>query len=528
VATRTDDRPLTRWRRVAMLTAGLAAATTAVSCSGSAKPTGSSGSTVRRELTYGSILSPPTLNPANGDPAYTAIYQWAYDPLVILQSDGTYAPGLATKWGYVGKGNKTYELTLRDGVKFSDGAALDAQAVKTYLDYVKTQKTGSVAGLAANITSVTVTGPQTLRIALSQPDPSLTFYFAQSFGLGDIASPKAVANPKTLDSGTAGAGPYTLDVSKTVANDHYTFVQTPNYWDKSRQHWQTVTVRVIPNASSMIQAMQAGQVQAASGDATTLQAARAAQLTVMAPPQSLTGLNLLDRAGKVAKPLADVRVRQALNLAVDRPAIAQALYGDKNLALSQYALKGQPGYDEKLDGVYPHDVAKAKQLLADAGYPHGFTLSVLSANLVGLDKVVQAIGGQLQDIGVTLKVDSKATANDYLTSMVSGKYPVAGITYGLATLGTLYVGVVNPKGPFNPFHIADPKLTALYGTYFAAGPDESNSAAQKVNAYLVDQAWTVPVVGAPLSYYTAKGITGLNATSGNAGVPALADVRPAG
>jgi len=115
-----------------------------------------------------------------------------------------------------------------------------------------------------------------------------------------------------------------------------------------------------------------------------------------------------------------------------------------------------------------------------------------------------------------------------LTSMVSGKYPVAGITYGLATLGTLYVGVVNPKGPFNPFHIADPKLTALYGTYFAAGPDESNSAAQKVNAYLVDQAWTVPVVGAPLSYYTAKGITGLNATSGNAGVPALADVRPAG
>ena len=88
-----------------------------------------------------------------------------------------------------------------------------------------------------------------------------------------------------------------------------------------------------------------------------------------------------------------MRVRQALNYAVDRKAIAKALYGDETLALSQYALPGQPGYDETLDEKYPHDVAKAKQLLAEAGYPNGFTLPVLDTSLSGLNKVTRPSAG---------------------------------------------------------------------------------------------------------------------------------------
>ena len=90
-----------------------------------------------------------------------------------------------------------------------------------------------------------------------------------------------------------------LDPAQTVTGDHYIFVQNPNYWDKTRQHWKPVTVRAITNPSSMIQAMQAGQVQAALGDATTLTAAASAGLNVTAPPQAMTGLNLVDRAGQL-------------------------------------------------------------------------------------------------------------------------------------------------------------------------------------------------------------------------------------
>lgn len=501
--------------------------TAAAGCSSGASSGATSGSAVAKDVTFGTSLAPNTLNPATGDPAYGSIYQWAYDPLVIMKGDGSFAPGLATKWGYT-DGNKAYELTLRDGVKFSDGTPLDAQAVKTYLDYERSQKTGSESQLLISVASIDVTGPLTLRLNLATPDPNLTFDFAQGFGGGDIASPKAVANPSSLDTDTAGAGPYMLDKSNTVASDHYTFVQNPNYWNKSLRRFKTVTVRVITNPSSMVQAMQAGQIQAALGDATTLQAAKNAGLTVIAPPQALTGLNLMDRDGKVVKALGDVRVRQALNLAVDRTAIAKALYGDSNLALDQYALKGQPGYEASLASSYPHDIAKAKQLLAQAGYPHGFSLPVLSASLSSFDKVIAAIGGQLKDVGVTLQVTSKSTAPDYLTAMLSGQYPAAAIGYGLANMGSLYAGFVNPNGPFNPFHIADPQLNALYQQYNTADPQSSAGIQKQINSYLVKQAWTVPVVGAPLSYYLAKGYTGLDATAANSAVPYLPGLHPAG
>ena len=198
-----------------------------------------SASAAPSELTFGTQAGPPSLNPAVGDPAYGATYQWAYDPLVVMQPDGTFAPGLAVKFGYVaGSSNKVYEMTLRDGVKFSDGETLDAKAVKTYLDYLRAQKTGSLAPLLANVTTIDATGPMTVRITLKSSDPSLTFNFAQAFGLGNIASPKAVANPSTLDKSTAGAGPYMLDAAQTVSGDHYTFVPNPNYWNKDRQHWK--------------------------------------------------------------------------------------------------------------------------------------------------------------------------------------------------------------------------------------------------------------------------------------------------
>ena len=493
-------------------------------CGGNGSTNKTEAGSVGDVITFGTSLVPPSLNPAIGDPAYGSLYQWAYDPLVVMNGDGTFSPGLAEKWGYVGEGNMNYELTLRKGVKFSDGTPLDAQAVKTFLDYQRSQKTGSVPALFVKVKSIDVTGPLTLRISMSAPEPNLTFNFAQAFGGGDIASPKAIAKPASLDTATAGAGPYMLDPEQTVANDHYVFVPNPYYWDKGRQHFKKVTVRVIPNPATMVQAMQSGQIQAALGDPTTLAAARRAGLTVIAPPQALTGLNLGDRSGAKSKPLGDVRVRQALNYAVDRAAIAKALYGDEKLALSQYALEGQPGYDAALGQKYPYDPDKAKELLAQAGYPDGFTLPVISTPLASLEKVTQAIGGQLEKVGVKLDITSKP-AGDYFAAMIDGTYPAASIGYGLANMGTLYAGFVFPQGPFNFFHTEDPKLAALYNQYFAASAEESADAQQQINDYLTEQAWTVPVVGAPLSYYLVKGLSGWDATSANAGVPWLTELH---
>lgn len=516
-------------RRSGVIVAGtLAVVMVAAGCSASSSGGGSNTPAYDGDtLTFATAAVPPSMNPVLGDPAYGLLYQWAYDPLVIMNGDGTYSPGLAEEFGYVGEGNQTYQLTLRDGVEFSDGSVLDAEALKTYLDYARTQTIGTPTTLLASIESVEVTGPLSVTIKLNRPDPGLTFYFAQGFGAGFVISPDATTDPASLDTTTAGAGPYMLDPAETVAGDHYTFVQNPNYWNPERQHWEKVTVRVITNSSSTIQAMQAGQVQAALGDATTIQAARKANLEVIDPPQALTGINLADRAGEVSEPLGDVRVRQALNMAVDRKTIAKALYGTEDLAMSQYALEGQAAYTEELADVYPYDPEAAKALLAEAGYPDGFTLPVLTTKLSGLDKLTEAIAGQLSEIGVTLDITTQATAPDYFTAMVSKEYPAAVIAYGLANMNTLYTGFVNPVGPFNMFSTVDPELDDLYAQYNVADAETGVQLQQDINARLVDQAWTIPVVGAPLSYYLSGGLTGIEATSANAGVPMITDLRPA-
>ena len=515
-------------RRIAAVLAGtVALALAAAGCTSGGGTGPSSAPYAGDTLTFATATVPPSMNPAIGDPAYGLLYQWAYDPLVIMNGDGSYSPGLAEEFGYVGEGNQTYEITLRDGVQFSDGAALDAEALKTYLDYARAQTTGTPTTLLASVDTVEVTGPLTVRLTLNRPDPGLTFYFAQAFGAGYVVSPDAIADPASLDTTTVGAGPYMLDPDETVANDHYTFVQNPNYWDPERQHWEKVTVRVIANASSTIQALQAGQVQAALGDATTIPAAEKAGITVLAPPQALTGINLADRSGEVSEPLGDVRVRQALNMAVDRATIAKALYGSEDLQLSQYSLEGQAGFTEELAEAYPYDPEAAKELLAEAGYPDGFTLPVLTTSIAGLDKITEAVAGQLAEVGVTLEITSQASAPDYFTAMVSKEYPAAVIAYGLANMNSLWAGFVNPVGPFNMFGTVDPELDALYQQYWAADEEAGVALQQQINARLVDQAWAIPVVGAPLSYYLASGLTGIEATAANSGVPLITDLQPA-
>ena len=162
---------------------------------------------------------PPSFNPGIGDPAFGQLYQWAYDSLVILQPDGTFAPNLAVEFGYTDDRNMRYEMVLREGVKFSDGTDLDADAVRTHLEYVRSQPS-ALAQLLARVESIEATGPLSLTIELSESDPGLTFAFGQAFVAGNVISPAAIASPEMLDLGTAGAGPYMLVPEESIPLRH--------------------------------------------------------------------------------------------------------------------------------------------------------------------------------------------------------------------------------------------------------------------------------------------------------------------
>jgi peptide/nickel transport system substrate-binding protein len=310
------------------------------------KPSGKVGNL----LTVAYSSEPQTLDPAKTVQNNSLYQALAYEPLIVRKSDGSLAPGLATSWKYVGDNNTQLELQLRAGVKYSDGSVLTAQNVVDHFKYV-VKAGGQYAPIFADDT-FTASGPLTFVIKAAKPNPDLPTLLTQDNVVGGVISPTGLQNKAKLGTETFGAGPYMLDKAATVTGDHYTFVPNPNYYDKPSVHWKKVVVRAITSPQSTLNALKTGQVQFAVGDATTLSAARQAGLTITSTPLLWTGLTLADRGGKVSKPLADVRVRQALNYATDRATIATALYPDGGRPTAQLTVPGGYGYDADLQKLY--------------------------------------------------------------------------------------------------------------------------------------------------------------------------------
>jgi peptide/nickel transport system substrate-binding protein len=493
----------------------------ATSGCGSTAPAQPGATTLK--VAYG--IGPSSLDPALLDQSGEWFIDLAYDPLIQMDAAGKPVPGLATSWRYVGTGNTTFELTLRPHVQFSDGSALTAAGVKAHLEHVQ-KANGPNAAYLASVRAIDVVGPLTLRLRLSQPNPLLPTMLSHQYVVGDVISPAALEHPATLATHTAGAGPYVLDRSATVSGDHYTYLPNPNYWNKSAIHYRRVEIKVIPNQNSVLDALRTGQANVAGGDYTTAAGAKGAGLAVKFTPQVFMGLLLGDRGGKLSKPLADVRVRQAINHALDRKAIVKAMFDTYGRPTTQTS--NGDGYSPALDDAYPYDPVKAKALLAQAGYPNGFTLPVLSTPVFSGDTMTQAMAGQLQEVGIKLKTTSVSNAALYAGQLFGAKYPAAVIGYGSQPMYLEGPGLYLPKAAFNPFRSSDAQLTALYGRLAGAAPEQIGAMSRQIQQRLVDLAWFAPVGLAPLVYYADKSVDPKSLkTSPQAPIPPLTDIRPA-
>lgn len=471
---------------------------------------------------------PGTLDPALINQNSQWFIDLAYSPLINAASDGTYRPGLATEWGYVGEGNTQFQLTLREGVTFADGGELTAQGVKKHLEYVKGAG-GQMSGTLATLESIDVTGDLSLTLTFSAPNPDLPFYFSQSgVGIANVISPAGLEDTESLGTMTAGAGPYVLDESATVANDTYVYTPNPDYWDEENVHWDKVTIKIIPNLNSLLNALKSGQIDFSTGDYSTAAEAEKAGLQVHFTPNVFSGLNLLDRDGTLAPELADQRVRQAINYAIDRDAIVDAIYGDYGSPTTQTT--HGVGFVEDLDDYYPHDPEKAKSLLAEAGYPEGFTLKVVSTSFFNGDTMVQAMAGQLEKVGIALEVDSKSDVNEFITEMASGNYPAAWIGFGTLPMFVASQNLYGPAALFNAFKSTDDQLTELTDQLAVASADDVKALSEKIEARLVELAWYAPVGWAPLGQYATDKLDAeaVTTTTGEHPIVTIIDVKPAG
>jgi peptide/nickel transport system substrate-binding protein len=483
---------ISRRRIVGALAVVTAAALALTGCSG-----GGGTKAKLTSMTLAAPNGPQSLNPAlngNGTPLvwYT---QLAYAPLIERAADGTAHPGLATEWHYSAD-RMSFVLTLRKGVKFADGEALTADAVVKSLEYTKAH---SQFQYLTNVKSFTATGPLQVTVALTKLDPLLPYGFDQEGQEGDIIAPAGLKNPKLLGSQTFGAGEYQLDTKSTIANSTYVYTVNPNYYDQKAVQFKKFTVKVIADDNSTLAALRSGQVQAAQANANTANAGKSAGLNLVTAKSAFVGVYLLDIDGKRTPALKQVKVRQALNIALNRKAIVKAIYGTTASPTDQYSAPGTPGYVSSLEDEYAYDPAKAKQLLADAGYANGFSFNlVVQPGALNQNLLAQSMVQDWKAIGVKVTLTAPTAFPDYVTALGTGKYAATTYNFYYSNHLTVMQGQFTKPGLYNFFGYDDKQSNAYADKERASdiGTAANNAVALEYEKYVVDQALAVPVASA--------------------------------
>jgi peptide/nickel transport system substrate-binding protein len=452
---------------------------------------------------------------AQGQPL--EVDQALYDTLLHQNAHGNAIPWLASAFKYTSP--TTLVLTLRHGIKFTDGTPFNAAAVKANLIYGKTGTTGGGPFLQ-EITTITTSGPYQVKLALKAADPDLPYDFTQQSGW--IVSPKALANPTSLQLTSDGTGPYVFDKGATTAGQVYTLTRNARYWAPKAFPFNTVVARAIPDQTTIDNLAQTGVLNLAVAvpPGTSISGWKISA----ASPVGLNGIELNDTTGKLNTPLKDVRVRQALNYAVNRAAIVKTVYHGLAIPAPSSPFTPSSAGWAAVKNFYPYDPAKAKKLLAAAGYPHGFTLKVLS--LPPADFVTQPIAGYLRAVGVNLDIEDHTT--DLPQQAQSGKWPAGAILITLTGHTFTDVGAtMTPASFFNLLHITDPKITSFLKQIGSAKTTAARTSLyNQLARYTTGQAWFVaPALARGLVAFDPKEVA--VTIQGGGAQPNLYDIAPA-
>lgn len=466
-------------------------------------------------LTVAAQVPATSLNPSKINTAFITYTSLAYDSLTYRAADGTIEPALAESWKYLDDKNQQFELTIRDGVKFTDGSAVDAKAVAASLNYSKGVGTSPYV---VDWESVEATGPMTVVIKTKNPNPALAQLLAPKSGIGQIISPTGLANPDALtpENPSQGAGAYILSPKDTVAGLKYVYTANPDYYNKCRQHYDKIVLQVITDPQAALNALKTKQIDAMIGDTKNHDQAVSAKLQVVTVPLTWKGLNLIDREGKLSKPLGDVKVRQAINYAIDRDTIAKALLGDVGWPTSMITMPDGEGWTKETAEMYKYNPDKAKELLKEAGYPDGFEMSVQSIHLLELDTLAEAIKANLEEVGIKLQLDHAADEQTYAQGVLGAKHPAFTAVFGVQPMFIMGPNLFLPTAKFfNPMASSNAEVIDLYNQFAVASTKDQPAIAVKIQNVLAEQAWFAPVILTPFLVFAKTDLGGVHLSPGS-------------
>jgi peptide/nickel transport system substrate-binding protein len=362
---------------------------------------------------------------------------------LVMFRPGTFdvTGALATSWTVSGGGTR-WTFRLRPGARFSDGTPADAAAVKFNFDRWRLQRdpfhgpfsyaywVSEFGGFSDDpkqpgvVRDVVVDSPRSVMFVLAQPSGTFLRNLAMpSFSIG---SPAAIArDPQAFEQHPIGSGPYVL--REWLRDDHITLDANPDYTGPLRKpSIRTVVIRDIPDQSTSVLSIEKGELAMLTDprpdDAAML--AREPTIRIVRQPSN----NLAYLAMNVEKkPFDNVLVRRAVAQAIDIPAIIRALYGPGTEPGDNWTPPGMLGENDRVK-IWPHDVAAAKQLLAEAGLPHGFSTTLFLPTtprpyMPDPERLAEAIQADLKDAGINVTLEP-LEFGVFLSAIMNGEHPM--------------------------------------------------------------------------------------------------------
>jgi peptide/nickel transport system substrate-binding protein len=397
---------------------------------------------------YGAIL---TITRTAQEPMYESLLEW--DKNLNLN------PAIASS--YVIKDAKTIDFNIRPGMKFSNGQEVTADDIKYSFDMqLAPPLPGSVSvlGQVPSIAGIEVISKSKARMHLKSADARVLGYLAWQRYSAIV--PKDMYTQVNAATQGIGTGPYMLDGSY-VPNDHLNYVRNPNYWKKGQPHLDAITYKIITDEQARIAALRAGAI-----DGATVSVDSANALKGVSGLKVLHGLTAAFRELQFTikdgenKPWADKRVRQAINLAINRQDLLNKVYN----GTGEYSGHVAAGYGpwvippkELKTKWEKYDLPKAKALMKQAGFSKGFdiTLTTFSTPL-DFPAMAALIQSYLKQININVNIVAQDPAT-FAAKNGQGAFEMDLTARGMRGDVDGYVAEFNPTGAFGK---------TVYNTWF--------------------------------------------------------------
>ncbi|MCK0168179.1 ABC transporter substrate-binding protein [Jannaschia sp. S6380] len=401
------------------------------------------------------------------------VYASLCDKLVDITPDLEIVPQLATSWSTSEDGLRV-TMQLREDVLFHDGTPFDADAVARNIERSQTLEESRRKSELASITGTEVLGEYEIALDLAGPDATLMAQLADRAGM--IMSPSAF-DETGVDFGLNPicSGPFAFE--ERVAQDRIVLTKFDDYWNADAIHFDSVTFLPIPDTTVRLANLQSGDIDMLERlAATDLAQAEADDGIVVDSAVSLGYQGITFNLGNGERgdnPWGnDARLRQALSYAIDREAINQVVFDGAFAPGNQSFPPTSPWYNSDLP-VEGRDVERARELLAEAGYPDGLELEVQVPNTTVPLQLMQVVQAMAAEAGIDISIVSKEfatlladqSAGDYTASQVgwSGRVDPDGNNHQFATT----------DGGINDSRFSDPRVDELLnaarvGTTFEA------------------------------------------------------------